>query len=259
MKAACHVHSDWSYDGKWSLPDLATAFARRGYRVVMMTEHDLGFTEARRLENREACAKASSDEVLLVPGIEYSDARNTVHVLVWGPVPFLGEGVPTAELLKQVRAAGGVAVLAHPFRRKAWKAFDPAWADSLLGIEVWNRKTDGWAPSRTASQLIEGTALMEFVGLDFHDRNQFFPLAMEMEIALPPKEELVLECLKAKRLACTAFDSPLSMTNNGWRLGGLRLAETCRRNLASVYRLSRRKTPAPRPLNSLPPPPQSRG
>src|SRR5258708_3566891 len=147
IKAACHVHSDWSYDGKWTLPDLAAAFGRRGYRVVMMTEHDRGFSEARRLEHRAACAAASSDELLLLPGIEYSDATNALHVLVWGQVPFLGEEMPTAELLRRVKAAGGVAVLAHPSRRQAWKVFDSGWTDGLLGIEVWNRKTDGWAPS----------------------------------------------------------------------------------------------------------------
>ena len=218
IKAACHVHSDWSYDGNWSLTNLAAAFAERGYRVVMMTEHDCGFTEARRLAHRAACAQASSDAVLLLPGIEYSDAVNTVHVLVWGPVPFLGERVPTASLLKEVKAAGGVAVLAHPSRREAWKAFDPAWRENLLGIEVWNRKTDGWAPSRTAPQLLGDGPLIKFVGLDFHDRNQFFPLAMEMELAPAPTEDLVLDCLKARRVSAIAFDSPLSRTSSGWKL-----------------------------------------
>jgi hypothetical protein len=242
IKAACHVHSDWSYDGKWSLPSLAAAFAERGYRVVMMTEHDRGFTEARRLEHRAACAQASSDAMLLLPGIEYSDAANTVHVLVWGPVPFLGEGVPTAALLKEVKATGGVAVLAHPSRREAWKAFDPAWRENLLGIEVWNRKTDGWAPSRNSAALIEGSSLTEFVGLDFHDRNQFFPLALEIACSRSPTGQVVLDCLRTRRFVSTAFDLPLSGSNYGWKLGSLRLAETCRRSLASVYHHSRART-----------------
>src|SRR5687767_13151947 len=114
VTAACHIHSNWSYDGKWTLPELAGEFSQRGYRVLMVTDHDKGFTESRRIEHREACAQASSDNILLVPGIEYSDAQNVVHILVWGPVPFLGEGLPTLELLKAVKAAGGLAVMAHP-------------------------------------------------------------------------------------------------------------------------------------------------
>ena len=94
VPAACHVHSDWSYDGKWALPALADEFARRGYRILFMTEHDRGFTEDRRREHRAACAKASSGRILVVPGIEYSDAANIVHVLVWGDVPFLGKTCP---------------------------------------------------------------------------------------------------------------------------------------------------------------------
>src|SRR5690242_19858994 len=125
IKAACHIHSDWSYDGKWPLGELAKEFARRGYRVLMMTEHDRGFSETRWFEYRKACAQASSIDILVVPGIEYSDADNTVHVLTWGPLPFLGENIPTGELLAKVKAANGVAVLAHPNRKEAWKQFQP--------------------------------------------------------------------------------------------------------------------------------------
>src|SRR5208337_4178720 len=138
--AACHVHSAWSYDGSWTLDALSKKFSNRGYRVLMMTEHDRGFSEARLCEFREACAKASAEKILVLPGIEYSDSENRIHVLVWGQVPFLGEGLPTGEMLEKVRAARGFAVLAHPSRRDAWKSFEPAWSDRLLGIEVWNRK-----------------------------------------------------------------------------------------------------------------------
>src|SRR5438093_284526 len=126
VPAACHVHSNWSYDGRWTLPELAAEFGRRGFRVLMMTDHDRGFTESRRLRHRAACVQASSENILVVPGIEYSDAQNIVHILAWGPVPFLGEGLPTIEVLKAVKAAGGVAVMAHPARREAWKLFDPS-------------------------------------------------------------------------------------------------------------------------------------
>jgi hypothetical protein len=176
--AVCHVHSDWSYDGSWSLTDLSAKFSQRGYRVLMMTEHDRGFSAARFEEYRRACAEASSDKLLVIPGIEYSDAANRVHVLTWGPVPFLGEAVPTNEMLEAVAAAHGIAVFAHPSRKDAWQCFAPEWADKLLGIEVWNRKYDGWAPSRTAPALIPAGDAIPFAGLDFHTQRQMFPLGM---------------------------------------------------------------------------------
>lgn len=236
LPAACHIHSCWSYDGSWPLATIATEFGQRGYRIIMTTEHDRGFDESRRLLHREACAQASNDKVLLLPGIEYSDASNIVHVLVWGPVPFLGEGRPTTELLKAVKASGGVAVLAHPSRRNAWRLYDPTWAKNLDGIEVWNRKTDGWAPSRSAPSLLKTSGVAAFVGTDFHDRRQLFPLAMRLDIQSALNEESVLDCLRAGRCYATAFGAAVG----GHFLGGaslaLKTAELGRRAAARIYR-----------------------
>src|SRR4051812_43406600 len=181
--AACHAHSKWSYDGKWSLPDMAAEFASRGYRVLMMTEHDRGFTTSKLDQFRDECRAASSDKILVIPGIEYSDPTNTIHILTWGDVPFLGENVPTIETLRSVKQAQGIAVLAHPSRRNAWKLYSPDWSEYLIGIEIWNRKTDGWRPSPQASRLIAETRKTAFAGLDFHDQKQLFPLGMSLEIA----------------------------------------------------------------------------
>src|ERR1700693_5759438 len=106
--ATCHVHSAWSYDASWTLEALSAKFSQRGCRILMMTEHDRGFSRSRLDQYREACARASSNKILVVPGIEYSDSTNRVHVLVWGPVPFLGEGLPTGEMLEAVKASNGV-------------------------------------------------------------------------------------------------------------------------------------------------------
>ena len=236
INAACHIHSDWSYDGKWTLPALSAEFGRRGYRVVMMTEHDRGFTEARRQDHRAACSAASSADVLVVPGIEYSDRANIVHMLVWGPVPFIGEGVPTTELLKAVRAANGVAVLAHPSRRRMWQVFDPSWAHDLLGIEVWNRKTDGWSPAKTALPLLQSSSAVPFVGIDFHDHRQFISLAMQLDVAGGVSELSVLECLRARRCRALAFDRPLPEIMRGFPGMTLNAAELARRSAAKVYR-----------------------
>lgn len=202
----------------------------------MTTEHDRGFTEARRQEHRAACAAASTKDILVLPGIEYSDAANRVHVLVWGPVPFVGEEVPTMELLKAVQTADGVAVLAHPSRKEMWKVFEPKWAEYLLGIEVWNRKTDGWAPSHAAWSLVNGTKTLPFVGLDFHARNQFFPLTMALDVPAPVNEESVLNCLRKRHAHAIAFARPVESVSRGLLNITLRSAEKFRRSTAGAYR-----------------------
>ena len=81
---------------------------------MLMTEHDRGFDEGRWRDYQAACAAASKGGALLVPGIEYSDPANLVHVAVWGDLPFLGEGRAIDELLADVASKGGAAMLAHP-------------------------------------------------------------------------------------------------------------------------------------------------
>jgi PHP domain len=237
--AACHVHSKWSYDGSWSLDALSARFSRRGYRILMMTEHDRGFTAARLNEYREACSRASSSKIVVIPGIEYSDAANRVHVLVWGPVPFLGEGLPTSEMLEAVKAAKGLAVLAHPSRRDAWKSFEPSWVDRLLGIEVWNRKYDGWAPSQTAPALLRTASAIPFVGLDFHTQRQSFPLAMSLDIQADVSEDTVLESLRLRRCYPRALGFLRNHTSFSEASVLLRMAEQSRRTAVSIIRRSR--------------------
>ena len=238
--AACHVHSVWSYDGSWELEALSRSFSDRGYRVLMMTEHDRGFTEERLNEYRKACAKVSSDKILVVPGIEYSDAANRVHVLVWGAVPFLGEGLPTGEMLAHVRSAGGLAVLAHPSRREAWKWFEPSWTEALLGIEVWNRKYDGWAPSKNVKELLNTSGVVPFVGLDFHTDRQFFPLGMALDVHGAISEVTVLNALRAGHCSARAFKLPINQSVVRTGIPVLRMAERGRRMGASLVRRARR-------------------
>jgi hypothetical protein len=236
IPAASHVHSTWSYDGKWTLDQLAHSFARRNYRVVLVTEHDQGFDEAKRLEHREACRKASSEKILLVPGLEYSDPTNVIHLLVWGDVPFIGSGAEPERILTAAQECGGVVVFAHPSRKEAWKRFNPNWSDLLLGIEFWNRKTDGWAPSRHAWPLLEQTLKVPFAGLDFHDSRQFFPMAAFLEVPDLITEASVLEALRARRCTSKVFGLGALALTNGLQVGTLHNAESLRRAAARFYR-----------------------
>ena len=238
LLAACHMHSEWSYDASWSLEALRDKFSRRGCRVLLMTEHDRGFSAQRFAQYREACSRASSSAMLVVPGIEYSDAANRVHVLVWG-APFLGEGLPTGEMLERVQSSNGVAVLAHPSRKNAWQAFQPQWAGKFLGIETWNRKYDGWAPSKTAATLPQTGDPIPFVGMDFHTARQTFPLAMALELEGDITEDAVVDSLRSRRCSARAFGVPLGQHLLRALIPALSVAEKSRRKAASLVRQSK--------------------
>lgn len=236
IRAAAHVHSDWSYDGKWSLDHLAKAFSRRGYRVILATEHDRGFDESKRRDHRDACLQASSDQILIVPGIEYSDPSNVIHLLVWGDVPFVGTDSEPQRVLKAAKDFGGVVLFAHPSRKAAWKRFDPLWKEEILGIEFWNRKTDGWAPSPDAWALLESTRLTPFAGLDFHDSRQFFPMVTLLEVEGSISEKSILASLKAGGCSSKVLGFEAKDLERGIKSIALRRVETMRRAAARLYR-----------------------
>lgn len=240
VRAAAHVHSDWSDDGSWSLESLVEGFARRGYRAVLLAEHDRGWDDERWARFRDACAAASTERCVLVPGIEYGDAENVVHVAVWGDLPFLGEGRPTVEILEAAQRAGAVSVFAHPARRDAASRFDDEWAGLLTGVEVWNRKYDGVAPSRVALQLVQGhPGLRWFAGHDFHTRRQFFPFALGVDG--DPTRAGVEEALTGGRYEARAFGMELGVFARPTLLSVLERVEAFRLTLAAPVRRRRRR------------------
>jgi predicted metal-dependent phosphoesterase TrpH len=237
-----HVHSEWSYDAHWSLSDLADAFAKRRYDVVLTAEHDRGFDERRWQEYRQACADASDGRILFVPGLEYEDPESVVHVPVWGSdMAFLGERRPTGELLRDAHSAGGFAVLAHPWRRDAVSRYRDEWAPFLSAIEIWNRHYDGIAPNPRGLRFAEQAGLPAFVALDFHTRRQFFPLALLLEVEEPVSGPRVVEALHAGRFRPEVAGIPAQRLARGVPAAPLRLAEGARRQLRGpLRRLERR-------------------
>lgn len=237
MRVAAHVHSDWSYDGRHSLEAIGRMLGRRGYDAALMSEHDRTFDGDRWDRYRDACAEATdATGVLLIPGIEYSDDRNIVHLLVWGPddMPFLGVEPGVGRVLSADQEHGAVRVLAHPSRREAWRHLDPSCIGRLDGIELWNRKTDGFAPSNDAARMIFAHRRPTWVGLDLHRRRQLFPLSM-----IAPGARTASDVLASARLGALlprAFGAP-AQTWNGSILGPIASgAESVRRRASDTRR-----------------------
>jgi hypothetical protein len=246
IKAAFHVHSEWSYDAELPLREIAALFRRERCDAVFMCEHDRGFSAERLHEYRDACREASEGGPLLVPGIEYADPEDRVHVPVWGPVPFLGEGVPTSELLRDVAGHGGVGVLAHPVRRDAWMTFEPQWLALSAGIEIWTRKWDGWAPNPRACRLAADAGLVGVGALDLHRPGQTFPLAMELELDSPLSVESCVEAVRRRRCRATLHGRPVAPLTGGPLGAAARGVEKLRRPVWRRGRLMRERLAAAR-------------
>lgn len=236
VRAAAHVHSDWSYDGSWSLQRIASFFKGAGYRCVFTSEHDNSFTNDRWRCYREYCTNNSNGDFLIVPGIEYSDPMNVVHVLVWGNIPFLGARRDTEEVLREVKEYNGVAVLAHPSRKQAWQEFRSQWVPLLIGVEQWNRKVDGVAPSPEAIAIIkQNPQLFPFVGLDFHRINQFFPLAMTLELSGELVEDVIISSLLKKKAKAEVAGIPIDCFSKGLLFKTVGCFEFLRQNISKSF------------------------
>ncbi len=241
LRVAAHVHSDWSYDGQWSLDDLAREFRRRGYDAVLTAEHDRGFDDERWNAYQRACADRSTKELLLVPGMEYEDADNVVHIAVWGDsIPFLGSGRATLDILRDAHKENATAVFAHPGRRNALARYRPEWAPFLSAVEIWNRKYDGVAPGPGMGSFARRERLPAFVSLDFHTRRQFFPLAMGVSIEGTPSVPAVIDAIRTRAFRPEFLNtSALRFTHGlgGGALGGLEgVRRIVRRPLRSLAR-----------------------
>lgn len=200
VNVVLHAHSLWSYDGHWTLAQIAEFFGSRGVDAVMMSEHDTGFDPARFGDYRAECASASTAKCTLIPGIEYSSPDNDIHILTWGLDHFLSEHRPVLETLHKVKSAGGVAIFAHPIRRQAYLKFEEAFVPYLDGIEVWNRKSDGVAPGKEAKALIANSGLSATVGVDFHHIRHYWPLTHRVEISGSDLEQELVRSIRERKL-----------------------------------------------------------
>jgi hypothetical protein len=238
IRAATHVHTDWSYDGSWDLEALAVELKRRGYGAVLTAEHDRGFDQRRWERYREACAAAAAAAgITICPGIEYSDRDNVVHIPVWGgDLPFLGEGRDSAELIAAAADEGAIAILAHPARHEAWRRLGTSSLEALGGVEVWNRKYDGWAPGQVGKELAAAYSLAPFFGLDFHTKRQFFPLAMRIEAEAGAADAELVGALLEGRGRPLAFGGDGSRFLRGRGGGAVRAAEGARRAARPMVR-----------------------
>ncbi len=202
-----------------------------------MAEHDLGFDEGRWLDYQRACAASSTGELLLVPGMEYADADNVVHTVVWGTdMPFLGEGLETLEVLSAARAHGAATVFAHPWRRKAIERYRPSWAPLLSGAEIWNRKYDGVAPHPEGRAFTDREGLAPFVALDFHTARQFFPLALSTFLSVPPSASAVVEAIVNRSVTPQLLGVSATRLTHGALGTTARAAEGLRRRVRDPVR-----------------------
>ncbi len=104
-----HVHTDISPCSKMSLEDAILHAKECGLDGICITDHHSMAGMEKIKEGPQ------SNGVCVIFGMEYSTAQG--DFLIFGPYQHLPKGLDALDLLAYVRATGGVAIGAHPFRR----------------------------------------------------------------------------------------------------------------------------------------------
>jgi hypothetical protein len=174
LRGIMHVHSQWSYDGRHHLTEIARHAQAGRLDFVLMSEHNRTLTDESMAAFTKDCdALTAATGVLMVPGIECEATPDYVHVLGYG-VRTLVTDRRFGAITAAIRDAGGFAVFAHPLYREAFTHVTRAELESLAGWEIWNGKADGrWYPSddairRLAELRRTGATLVPMAGADLH-------------------------------------------------------------------------------------------
>jgi len=155
-----HLHSTHSPDGEMTPADLVRTAVAKGLNGIALTDHNStrGIKEARD-EARKF------EGFLVIPGMEVSSKEG--HILALGVEGPIAIGLEVAETVDRIRAAGGLPVASHPFRRFTGIGEDCIRSARFEALEVLN----GRSPSRKnlrACQLAIDLKLGLSAGSDGH-------------------------------------------------------------------------------------------
>lgn len=165
-QADLHVHTDASDDGLSSLAEQAAAARAAGLDAIAVADHNLCTPTPQRLNG-----------VLMIPACEVSTRAGHILGLFLKEsldlAALRAEGLPAGEAaVAEIRARGGLAVLAHPFQRAS---ADPArFPADLDGVEGANARATFHNPGANgqAQALAEARGLPAVGGSDAHSRHE---------------------------------------------------------------------------------------
>ena len=170
LKGILHVHSNYSYDGQHSLEEIARYGKERGYAFLGMSEHSDTLDEARMEKYIEECQRLSTQECLIIPGIEFT-CDNNLHLIGLGLKKYTNQSDPL-KVTDFIHKYGGIAIIAHPIRYNY--NIPSGLAQAVDGIEVWNASYDGrFIPNDRSLKLIKeikkkNKSIIAFGGQDLH-------------------------------------------------------------------------------------------
>ena len=128
MELDLHIHSNYSFDSYSKIPNILKSAKKNGLGGLAITDHNTikGGLEASRI----------SDELLIICGSEVSTEIGDIIGL------FINEEIKSRlslEVIDEIKDQGGLAVLAHPFKRN--KNLNAEIIKNIDAVEVFNARS----------------------------------------------------------------------------------------------------------------------
>ncbi len=183
LKGALHVHSTLSHDGTMTISELAEWYMTRGYQFIAIGEHSQDMSEEKVEILKKQSTEHSCDGFCIIPGIEYS-CQGGIHIFGLGALGLTREMDPVV-VAEEIRAQGGLAILAHPYRYN-WTCA-PELLRAVHAVEIWNVGYDGkYLPSARAPEALRrmrriNPELLAIAGQDLHRKPAFYDVAVQTE------------------------------------------------------------------------------
>lgn len=234
-----HLHTEYSHDGRDSIADLAVWARELGLQFVAITDHAEDLDEADWDELVDDCARHSSADLILFPGLEFRFQGFTgVHLLACGLQRFISPATPE-EFIRLTADNAALTIGAHPI---IWRRSCPNDVLAALdAVEVWNGAYNTrYLPDPGAMRMVRslrasGSHTVATVGPDQHDRRNDRELRLHVAAAAPD----ALSAIRAGHFR--ARGKTLSIASDGaMSLPGQACLQLARRALDVVERAQER-------------------
>lgn len=184
-----HVHTSLSPCSGMAADEAIMCAKERGVDGICITDHatmDIRYTLSEGIQQNGIC---------VIFGMEYSTSQG--DFLVFGPFERLARDLPAHQLLQTVERNGGIAVAAHPFRRKRpvnEKIIQEGLCGAIESINGRNTLTENLA----AERWLRYYDLIACAGSDAHTPDEVGTVATRFFVPVRTRSDLIT-ALKKKR------------------------------------------------------------
>ncbi|AQV02541.1 PHP domain-containing protein [Desulfococcus multivorans] len=200
-----HVHTSLSPCSGMTADEAVLRAKERGLDGICITDHDT-------MDIRHTLSEGIQENgICVIFGMEYSTSQG--DFLVFGPFEGLARDLPAHQLLQTVERNGGVAVAAHPFRRKR-PVNEKIIQEGLCGaIESFNGRNT-LAENLASERWRRSYDLMACGGSDAHTIDEVGTVATRFFVPIRTRADLITALKKRRcRPEIPAFMQPRACVN----------------------------------------------